>query len=495
MGAIFNSLLAAWAVLGAMGPYLLIGFLVAGLLSVAFSPQWVERHLGRESFGSVVKAALMGVPLPLCSCGVLPVSASMRRHGAGKAAAVSFLISTPQTGIDSIAATYAVLGPLMAVYRPIVALLSGMLGGFLAYRLAGPNVSTAGASANGDDAEGGASLRRSGMPAEGDLREAEELETASADAARHREDCCEEAVRKVRRGDCCEGSAGELGGACGAAARGYEAVSPRWRRALSYGLLELPRDIGATLLAGALIAGAVSAFVEPSALASVLGGGPIAMLLVVLASVPIYVCATGSVPIAAGLIHMGASPGVAFAFLVAGPASNAASLTVVGSLLGRRMMLIYLATVAGSVVGGGLLLDQLVRIWPVSWSDAVACLHHEEGISVATHLWASVVLVVIGSAYLYSRLKKTESVPQAAGRWRWRIEGMRCGQCETAVKRSVGELPGVQSVDVSREQHTLLVRGCGVEPEDVESAVRQLGYSLERSPSAPSAECDGGSCG
>lgn len=479
MGVLLDFLLAAWAVLGAMGPYLLIGFLVAGLLSVAFSPQWVERHLGRESFGSVIKAALMGVPLPLCSCGVLPVSASMRRHGAGKAAAISFLISTPQTGIDSIVATYAVLGPLLAVYRPIVALLSGMFGGFLAYRWASPDVSTAGAQPGTKD---NAALPRCGKQLEEVLLEKEKQEAVSSSVASCRDDCC-------------EAVSSEPLDACGLAVGRREEALPRWMRALRYGLLELPRDIGATLLVGVLIAGAVSAFVEPSAFASVLGGGPIAMLLVVLASVPIYVCATGSVPIAAGLIHLGASPGTAFAFLVAGPASNAASLTVVGSLLGRRMLLIYLATVVGSAVGGGLLLDQLVRIWPVAWSDAVACLHHEAGIPVATHLWASVILGVIGAAFVFSRFQKAESQQRAADLWRWRIEGMRCGHCEAAVKRCVGELPGVQSVEVSREQHTLSVRGCGVEPGEVESAVRQLGYSLERSPAFPPAKCAGDGCG
>ncbi len=470
MSAILDWLLAAWAVLGAMGPYLLIGFLVAGLLSVAFSPQWVERHLGRESFGSVVKAALLGVPLPLCSCGVLPVSASMRRHGAGKAAAISFLVSTPQTGIDSIAATYAVLGPLMAIYRPIVALLSGMVGGIVAYRWSGTSSAAEGANR---DAENGSAVQPFGAG----------MDVSSCDSSPRPNDCCEDGMHRARRGDHREEGAGGPPGGYGAALEG-ELTSPRWVRALHYGLMELPRDIGATLLAGVLIAGAVSAFVEPSALASVLGGGPIAMLLVVLASVPIYVCATGSVPIAAGLVHLGASPGTAFAFLVAGPASNAASLTVIGSLLGRRMMVIYLATVVGSAVGGGLLLDQLVQVWPISWSDAVACLHHEREIPMATHLWAGGILAVIGWAFVYSRLKKKKVKREqpAAASWRWRIEGMRCGHCVAAVKRAVGELTGVQSVDVSLEQRTLAVCGAGVDSAAVESAVRSLGYVLKPMP-------------
>jgi len=110
---------ASWAVFGAMAPYLLLGFVVAGLLSVVISPEWVERHLGGNGLGQVVKASLFGVPLPLCSCGVIPVAASLHRHGASKGATTAFLLSTPQTGVDSIAVTYGLLGPFLAVVRPL----------------------------------------------------------------------------------------------------------------------------------------------------------------------------------------------------------------------------------------------------------------------------------------------------------------------------------------------------------------------------------------
>ena len=136
----------SWAVLGEMAPYLLFGFLMAGMLSVCISPEFIERHLGGRGFGPVLKAALLGVPLPLCSCGVIPVAASFRRHGASRAATTSFLLSTPQTGVDSIAVTYALLGAAFAVYRPIVALATGLLGGLLVMLFARSN-------RNGDAAE------------------------------------------------------------------------------------------------------------------------------------------------------------------------------------------------------------------------------------------------------------------------------------------------------------------------------------------------------
>ena len=121
----------SWQVLGQMAPYLLFGFLAAGVLSVCISPEWVRRHLGGRGIGSVLKAALFGIPLPLCSCSVIPVSVSMRRHGASRAATTSFLLSTPQTGVDSIFVTYALLGPVFALFRPVAALITGLLGGSL----------------------------------------------------------------------------------------------------------------------------------------------------------------------------------------------------------------------------------------------------------------------------------------------------------------------------------------------------------------------------
>ncbi|MCW8984782.1 MAG: permease, partial [Thermoanaerobaculales bacterium] len=118
---------ASWAVFGAMAPYLLLGFAVAGLLSVVISAEWVERHLGGNGLGQVVKASLFGVPLPLCSCGVIPVAASLRQHGAGRSATTAFLLSTPQTGVDSILVTWTMLGPLFAIFRPVAALVTGLL--------------------------------------------------------------------------------------------------------------------------------------------------------------------------------------------------------------------------------------------------------------------------------------------------------------------------------------------------------------------------------
>jgi len=131
MGFFTTILLDFWNTLSEMAPYLLFGFLVSGLLSVWLSPAVVERHLGGRGFMPILKASLFGVPLPLCSCGVIPVAVSLRKHGASKGATVSFLLSTPQTGVDSILVTYSLMGLALAIFRPIAALVTGLFGGVL----------------------------------------------------------------------------------------------------------------------------------------------------------------------------------------------------------------------------------------------------------------------------------------------------------------------------------------------------------------------------
>jgi len=294
-----------WLVLGQMAPYLLGGFGAAGVLSVLISPAFIERHLGGRGLWAVVKASAFGVPLPLCSCGVIPVSASLRRHGAGRGATTAFLISTPQTGVDSILATLGLLGPVFAVYRPIAALVSGIVGG-----------AVVSATDPGDGADGAG-------------------------------DKCTAA--------CCAGGPG--GG--------------KVRRAAAYGFVELPRDIGRTLLVGLAVAAVLSAAMPDGRLAALVPRGPAQILLLMLVGMPVYMCATASIPVAAGLIVAGVSPGAAFALLMTGPATNAATVATVWKVLGRRTCLIYLATMMVAAFVGGVVLDRIVTAQQVR-----AAMHH-----------------------------------------------------------------------------------------------------------------------
>lgn len=293
-----NIIEGLWRTLTEMAPYLIFGFLAAGVLSVLLSPTMIERHLGGSGFAPILKASLFGVPLPLCSCSVIPVATSLRRHGSSKAATTSFLLSTPQTGVDSILVTYSLLGPVFAVFRPLAAFIIGLIGGE-AIRIAG------GESTPNEEAEG-------------------------------RKCACE----------------------CGT----RENQPPAIVRILRHGFITLPRDIGKSLMIGLIIAGGIGAIVPPSFFAEHIGTGFGAMVVMMLLGVPIYVCATASIPIAAAMMAKGATPGAALVFLMTGPATNAATIGAIWRIMGRRETLIYLATVVITALACGVLLDIFFEI-------------------------------------------------------------------------------------------------------------------------------------
>jgi uncharacterized membrane protein YraQ (UPF0718 family)/copper chaperone CopZ len=435
----------SWLVFGEMAPYLWLGFLVAGLLSVWVSAEWMERHLGGRGMGPVFKASLFGVPLPLCSCGVIPVSASLRRHGASRGATTAFLLSTPQTGVDSILVTHAMLGPLFAIYRPLVALLTGVLGGGLVSALDESPAERTAAEGNGEIA----------------------AQTKCND------DCCSADPRQGT-----------------------------WRRALKYGLITLPRDIGTALLIGVLIAGALSALVPPGSLTAYLGSGLVSILLLMVAGVPLYVCATASVPIAAGFMHMGASPGAALAFLIAGPATNAATITTVLRVMGRRTTVIYLLTVALSAVGCGLLLNWIAPRAAAAIPQLTIHTHGTSTGGLLFHLVAIAMLLVLLNAYLdgaWSRRRAERAGSQSAplvgpatpgegpaqdGQVQdspaqvvqLAITGMNCSHCSESVRRAINDCSGVDSVDVDLDRSRATIRGTNLDPDAMVQIVSSLGY-------------------
>ncbi len=284
-----------WGTLAEMSPYLLFGFFVAGVLSVFISAQLVERHLGGNGIWPLLKASAFGVPLPLCSCGVIPVSMSLRKHGASKGATIAFLLSTPQNGVDSILVTLSLLGPVYAIFRPVAALITGLIGG--------------------------------GLVQLSDPQPADESKPQCPD------ECCAEIKQK----------------------------KSKLARILKHGFVTLPGDIGKAMLIGLIIAAVISAVVPDDFFAPFLGGGILAMIIMMSLGIPVYVCATASVPVAAALIAKGVSPGVAMVFLMTGPATNAAAFMTIWSVLGKRTAITYIITVAGCAITAGLLLDRIVQ--------------------------------------------------------------------------------------------------------------------------------------
>lgn len=284
-----------WQTVAEMSPYLLFGFFAAGLLSAFISQSVVERHLGGKGLWPLLKASLFGVPLPLCSCGVIPVTMSLRKHGASKGSAISFLLSTPQTGADSIFVTLSLLGPVFAIFRPLAAFVTGVVGGILV------NIFDRG------------------------------TEPENLEPEKYSDQCC------------------RSGG-----------LRQKLTGGLKYGFVTLPRDIGKPMLVGLVVAAFISALVPDGYFAEKLGTGIVPMLVMIVLGIPVYVCATASVPVAAALILKGLTPGAALVFLLTGPATNAASFVTIWKIMGRTTAITYLATVAGSALFCGILLDYIV---------------------------------------------------------------------------------------------------------------------------------------
>ena len=424
MEIVIQILVASWTLLGEMAPYLLFGFLVAGLLSVFVSPEWVEKHLGQKGFGQVVKASLFGVPLPLCSCGVLPVAASLRQHGAGKGATTAFLLSTPQTGVDSVAVTWALLGPVIAILRPVAAFVTGILGGMVVQAV---------------------------EPEDGPKPAPE------ADSATCSDSCCSE-----------------------------EKPAPVLIRALRYGFVTLPRDIGRALVVGLVLSGIIAAFLGPRHVEAVFGGGILPYIVAMAVGIPLYVCATASTPIAASLIGAGLSPGAALVFLISGPATNVASITTLLRVLGRRVVAVYLGTVVVGSLATGLLVDFVLGGWVLrGTAAAVVNSAHRHAAGMDAAAWgfketcAVVLLAVLVAAMWPRRSLGSDELPETeAGTApvELSIEGMRCNGCVTSIGRALGEIDGVEDVTVDLAKGRAIVRGGNLDPDTLCSTVKSLGF-------------------
>ncbi len=424
---VYECLRESWLVLGEMAPYLLFGFLVAGILSICISPGFIERHLGGRGFGPVVKAGLFGVPMPLCSCGVIPVAASFRRHGASRAATTSFLLSTPQTGLDNITVVYGLLGGVFAIISPIVALIMGLLGGLLVWLFGERN----------DAASAPAGVTQCG------------------------ESCCTEKGQKNLL-----------------------------RRALEYGFVTLPRDIGLAVLVGVVIAGSLAALVPANQWQQYLGGGLWSMLLMMAIGIPIYVCASASVPIAAGLIHLGASPGAALAFLISGPASNAATVTTIWKTLGPRTMFLYVLTIILSAIGGGMALDWLFPTLQIEIASHVSHVHEAEAISWISHAWAVALLGVFAFSYAArprAKINYTEELERGGDLpdtefVEIAVEGMTCDHCAGEVAQALQKCPGVRTVAVDRKAGKVSITGRNLDAEDLAKAIGAAGFQTPATP-------------
>jgi len=400
-----------WQVMLDLSPSLLLGLLIAGLLHLYLPAGVVHRGLRRPDLGSAVRAALVGVPLPLCSCGVIPTALGLRDQGASKGATTAFMISTPQTGVDFLLVSASFLGWPFALFKLAAAFVTGVIGGTLVNRFTAPD-----------------------------------------DRPRH-----ESAVTVA------EPNAGGLEGA------------------LRYAVFDLLAAIDLWVLAGVLAAALIATFIPADYLAGLtwtqgIGG----MLLVLAVSIPLYVCTTGSVPIAASLIAAGMPTGTALVFLMAGPATNIATLGAVYRVLGTRVLAIYLGTVILMSILLGLGFDALMQAVHAGWAVPAGGYSEHGGhsppyLAIGSALLLSGLLAYLSGLCLKAMLRGRRGATQETDLM-LKVEGMSCGHCVASVKRSLEGVAAVSEATPDLASGLVRVRGDHLDVTDLIRAVEGAGF-------------------
>lgn len=311
LGDILLAIVTLW---NEMALFLLFGFAASGVLSRIMSTATVANHMGGASWWSITKAALLGIPLPLCSCGVIPTGVWLRDHGASRGATSAFLISTPQTGIDSLAITYSFLGPVFATFRAAAALLSGLFGGIMVANFAGH--------------ESKASTQKSN----------------TCHCSHH---------EPTREGDSCHAPPSEAAKA---------SLQTHIIEALRYGLVTIPKEIGPWLFVGVVAAGVAAWLIPERYFEQHIQSHLLSMLLMIALGIPLYICSSSSVPVAVVLAMKGLSPGEVFVFLMAGPATNIGAIAVLFKVLGVRATIIQTVSIMISALLCGLALDWIYEL-------------------------------------------------------------------------------------------------------------------------------------
>ena len=342
----------SWHMLLDASVYILFGLVVGGMLKMFLSPSYVAHHLGRGRFMPVIKAALFGIPIPLCSCGVLPAAASLKKQGANNGATTAFLISTPESGVDSISITYALLDPIMTVARPLAAFLTAMVAGFSENIMNPPKATAV-------------------VPL--DL-------TCQVDQCCNGEECAPEDHGR------------------------HHTFLEKIGAGLRYAKDELWGDLAGWFFIGLLAAGLITVLVPDELISTYLGGGLSSMLLMLLIGIPLYICASASTPIAAAMILKGVSPGAALVFLLVGPATNVTSISVVLGLLGKRATVLYLSAIALVSVGCGLLVDMVYARLGISVQAAVG--QGAEVLPLEVRVAGAVLLLFLSVKPLAAGLKR-----------------------------------------------------------------------------------------
>ena len=390
-----------------IAPYLILGFIVSGLLYMFTSKEMITKNVGTPGFMSVLKASILGVPMPLCSCGVIPVSTSMYKRGATKGATLSFLISTPQTGLDSILLTLNQMGPQFAIIRPIVALITGVIGGMF-----------------------------------GDLISDNDYKSTANVKHKHE-------PKSLLDG-------------------------------LKYSFITLPQDVIKPLIKGIIISGFISILLPNDFFASYNLTGITAMIIIAIASVPIYVCATTSVPIAMMLISKGLEPGAAFVFLMAGPATNAATISVIINSLGKKIVYVYISVIFISSIIFGLLINAFLDPNSLPMN-----MHHGHSHNIIWNIFSQLSvsgMIIITGYTLFSQFKGqskndisnlNQSVDLSII-----IKGMTCNHCKETATEAINSCHGVEDVSIDLESGQALISGKNLDEKEIITSINSVGFSI-----------------
>lgn len=402
-----------FSIFNEMSFYLLLGFLFAGILHVLVPQQIFSKYLSKNNWVSVLYATLFGIPLPLCSCGVIPTAMALHKEGASKGSVISFLIATPQTGIDSIIATYSLLGLPFAVIRPIAAFFTSIFAGLV------------------------------------------------TNAFTSKEESVKVSVQKNKEEQ-------------------NLSFGQKIKKVFQYGYVEMMEDIGKMLLFGLLIAGLIAYFVPDNFFTIFKGNTILTMLLILVVAIPMYVCATGSIPIAVALMMKGMSPGTALVLLMAGPAANIASMMVIGKVLGKKTFIIYLITLIIGAIGFGLFIDNFL---PLSWFDVSSfnmTHHHNGGFYYFKVVCSFVLFILLANSILFKKNREEVEILENSvnkNAVAYKIEGMECNNCKNNVIRVISNLKDVKSVTVNLSKSIAYVEGTSTD-EEIKKAVEAIGFTF-----------------
>ena len=392
-----------------MAPYLILGFIISGFLYIFTSKEMITRNIGTPGFMSVLKASILGVPVSLCSCGVIPVSTSMYKRGATKGATLSFLISTPQTGVDSILLTLNQMGPQFAIIRPIVALITGVIGGLF-----------------------------------GDLVGDKDYQTKTNVNHDHQ--------------------------------------SKGFKDGLKYSFITLPQDIINPLIKGIIISGLISVLLPNDFFVSYNLTGVTAMLIIAFVSIPIYVCATASVPIAMILISKGLEPGAAFVFLMAGPATNAATISVIINSLGKKIVYVYVSVIFISSIIFGLLIN--IFLDPNSLPMNMPHDHSHNMLWSFFSDFSLYAMLIISGYTIFNQFsnksKGQKFIPSQIGDLSLIVKGMTCNHCKETALDAIQTCNGVEKVTIDLESGQTQIIGKKINQDEIIESINSVGFSVSK---------------